>query len=72
MAVTAGRHLDGVQLAHAVLGVMPAAGYIAMDALVFVGKRHFAHLPPHVDAHSMRRFQARYAPVDKGRKLCYT
>ena len=45
MAIAAGRHLDHVQLAHAVVGVVLAASHIALDALIFVGKRHFTHLP---------------------------
>ena len=40
VAVAAGSHLDGVQLAHTFLAVVLAAGYIAMDALMLVGKGH--------------------------------
>lgn len=45
MAVATGRYFDSVQLAHTVVGVVLAAAHIALDALVLIGKRHFAHLP---------------------------
>ena len=45
VAAAAGSDLDAVQTAHAVFGVVLAAGYIALDGLVFVGYGHFISPP---------------------------
>jgi hypothetical protein len=45
VAVGTGLYLDGFQLAMATLVVVAAAGHIAKNALMLIGKGHFSHLP---------------------------
>ena len=67
MALAARGYLDGLQAAHAVGGVVLAAGHIAVNHLVLVGKSHCFHLPWR-DESSMSPKSALYScPV-----LCYT